>query len=377
MNGHQESQQNSSLTGSLPHLACFAAAAEPDCNNEHSFSIPIFTDSQPIPPLVFPPSLGSSVTAPLASGKKRRSRARTQQRTMDPETLQAHAERNRWFARQSRERKRIHVEGLEKEITSLKAELQLCKQKLAQYELIDKQRHMTGEEGRALIFDAVNEMAKQREMSPKKFSQIVIDRVEAMAKEKRQALEQLSRMMLEIAVPLSLRLFLWEAESGIDIFDPDSMGRVLGYKPDTEESRLLMHYLQMGFPDRGTFERIRARMVTATRRIRNNVKLMIECQRGIQLETHRIWCVVKSNIISTTTDFASIDVKFTPKLQGRPELSDAAIFQLRDENIWPDMSTDPGAGEDEDENSGKGGVGEGCATMTATEEVNKPKTVAK
>lgn len=268
-----------------------------------------------------------------------------------------HKERNRQFARESRERKRLYVEGLEREVIMLRAEVERKTERLARYDAIEQQRDIVGDEDHAVMLSALEEMSRTK-AGPTQFSSVLIRKMKEMAEGRRKALEQLSQMMLEIAVPFSMRLFLWEAENDIDVFNPACAEKILGYKPDAEQLRLLMNCARSMQDNRIVYDRMKARAVVTSQNIRRNVKQIVECQKGIQLETLRLLRYMKKHLLAGyTPDDAKLDARFAPKLLNRAELSNAAIFQLPDEGLWLDTSVatcwDDSGEDDEPDQKGK------------------------
>ncbi len=284
------------------------------------------------------------LTAASSSRPAKFTLTRLSPKEVDPADLEERktfrAERNRRFAKESRIRKQKYVTGLEKEVTALKKEVAEYKAKLADYELIDKQRKMTGEECCAILTGTFEAMSR-RNAAPGEFSQIIMKTLDEMVEERRKALEQLARIMLQVAVPLSLRLFLWEADNDIDIFDPVSVGRAMGYAPDGEEVKTIMASLKATYKDRKTYQDMKLHMAEISQSIRGKVRQFVESQKGIQLETLRIWHYMRKHFLSSYSkdQQTASGLKYVPKLQGRPELSDAAIFRIRDEDFSLDTAS--------------------------------------
>ncbi len=319
------------------------------CFNTVSPLLPFLpTNNNAVPPFVVP------VPPPTPASRSGRRRPRREQSVPSGEQIPPKKERNVWLARESRERKRLYVEGLEQEVVVLRAELAKKNARLARYELIERQLDIMGDEDRRVILSALEEMTRTKAAEPE-FPSILIRKMKAITEERRKALEQLSHMMLEIAVPFSLRLFLWEAENGVEIFDPVHAEKVLGRKPTVEQMKLLATYAEYAVSCKDTYKELKARAVSAAQRIRKNVKQMVECQKAIQMETLSILrCLRKKVFPEYTKSDAELEIKFIPKLETLPELSNAAIFQLTEESLWQDANTEAYLDADEIEN----GVGE-------------------
>ncbi len=277
--------------------------------------IPSFSPSPP-PPLLLPPQSTARHTTP-------------------PSRKAFLAARNRWFARKSREKKRLRLESLENEVVRLRSELGVCKEKLARYELIDRQRIQPREESRNVVLSVLTEMA-QRKAEDTEFPKFLQREMEKKVDERRQALEQLTRLTLEIALPPSVRLSIWEAENDVDIYDTGDVCRCLGYKDGlgADEVREMMDYVNYYHPDRKSHQKIREEVAAAAKRIRKNVKQMLECQRGIRVEALSIWQHTKRTLLDRCTKYNAVPgLRFAPKLVDRPELSDREILQVNDRDF--------------------------------------------
>ncbi len=249
------------------------------------------------------------------------------------------AERNRFFARESRERRRTYLQSLEKEVASLKEQLELYKTRLEKYEVIERQRCMAGEEDHKMIVETIGEMQRTG-TDPSKFAQIITRKMEELGEERQAALEQLSQITLEIAVPRPLRLFLWQSEAGIDMYDPEGLNRLMGYKVSPDDVKYLKDREKFLPVDRETWGKMLARAASSAQAIRRYVRRVIDAQRGIQMEALKVWKEVKRKMMPNYgAEYAEMKMKCTPKLNGRPELSNAEIFKLGGETFWLDENT--------------------------------------
>ncbi len=276
-------------------------------------------------------------SAPIRPGKRPR---RQESAAADPSPGTTR-KRNLWLARESRERKRLYVVGLEQEVSTLKSELAKKSAILCKYELIEKQRNVVdGDEDRALFLETLDEMSRTN-AAPEQFQEVMMRKMKKMAEGRSKALEQLSQMMLEIAVPFSMRMFLWKAENNIDVFDPKCAKKTLGCRPGPEQIEAMTSCQSCVNEFRDLYEKIKARAVAASQRIRKSVNQIVACQKAIQTETLGLMRCMKNKVMSKyTKSDAELEVKFAPKLLSRPELSNAAIFQLRNERLWLDASTE-------------------------------------
>ncbi len=282
------------------------------------------------------PQVSPAPTVP-AQKRKRHHFLRPMERR---ESQATRAEKNRRFARESRERKQRYVAQLETEVVSLRDELAHCKQQFARYELIERLRTMVCAEENYAVRSAFDEIARTGADSSQ-FSRIVVKNLDALIMERKKALEQLSRMVLEITAPLPLRFAFWEAESNLDMYDPQNLCRHMGYKLDGNEVKILAEHLKTFRADQEEARRTREAIAAVSRNVRKKVKQMLECQRDMEREIMKVIAFARKIFQSKyTSEFAAKELMFAPKLNGRPELTDQAIFQVRDQDLSLETNMD-------------------------------------
>ena len=90
------------------------------------------------------------------------------------------AEKNRKFAKESRERKRKYIQSLEMEVNELKIQLEFYRQKLQKYELIENGNISFGDEIKTTLVDACTQMnvVNQPITNNSLFSEILKERLQ-------------------------------------------------------------------------------------------------------------------------------------------------------------------------------------------------------
>ncbi len=108
------------------------------------------------------------------------------------------AEKNRRFAKESRDRKRRYVQELEAEVKDLRKQVEFYKSRLSKYELIEKQRNMFGYELYATISGVYKEMYEKHQSvtDTALFVKALEKKFDQCVEERRKALEQLARTMV-------------------------------------------------------------------------------------------------------------------------------------------------------------------------------------
>ena len=146
--------------------------------------------------------------------KKSKSKAKEAQEIQESKKP-TRAERNRKYAKDSRERKRKYVENLESTIKTLTAELDQYKKRLKKYEVIEKYLNSVGYEFYETLTRIRNEMYMKNqsindtELFLKNFHAYEKRRLD----EQLEALEMLTKTMAEIVLPVPMRISLWMAEN--------------------------------------------------------------------------------------------------------------------------------------------------------------------
>ncbi len=309
----------------------FPAAAFPAAF--YSQSLPLF---YPLPPADLPP-------VPAFPPAKRRA-PRGSSKVVDGITKamrkSIHAEKNRQFARESRERKRAYVQGLEREVATLKTELAWYKERFASYALIDRKRDISTTEKTEAIQAALRELSQTR-AAPGQLSELIIQKFTESFNERKKALEQLFRIMLEVAVPTILRFQLWAVDNNIDVFDPEHLHKYFGYQPGSETMKVVLEHMKTAHANHAEIQReLKTKLSKVTINIRKNVKQMLEAQREIQMDTAKVMhCLKKFISPNYTVEHAIHDMNHAiPRLSGREELSDESIFKVSEEDFLCDTA---------------------------------------
>ncbi len=288
-------------------------------------------------PLLFPPfPLSQPEPAPMAPAKRRRNCGLTMVEKLRQKAIRV--QKNRKFARESRDRKRLYVQGLEKEVAELREELAQLKQKFSSYELIERHRAMEDGVWKAVISNVVEEV-KRGDLDHSQFAITVMNRMDQVIEERKQVLTQLSRMVLQLVVPPLMRLAFWEVESKVDRLDPYGVCKRLGYESAEEESETLTARLMKSLPG-VKFEEGRKQVAMRLQRVRKSVKQMLQSQSEIVGEQRRLWQRGKTSfMLQYTMDHAAQELKLIPRLCGRPELSDQAILHVQDQDFTADTTS--------------------------------------
>ncbi len=296
----------------------------------------------PIPVPVMQPqsqtsSMGTTATDVIPPKRSRRGRKPMFANLPEPQRLAltraVRSEKNRRCARESRYRKQNYIRTLEDEINTLKAELADCKSKLARYELIEQQRDLTDAEDQH-VFEAAKREMQQTKATSRQFPDIFMRKMTEKLAVRQKALQQLARIAVEIAVPLSLRVFLRVAEDTSNMNRQEGLDHVLGCRPTGEDARNIIQAYDDAFSDPTSCLTLKERSRMTLERLRGHVKQLLQSHRGIQEETWMIWKYM-------TEDFVPKKIRgkveesaiFHLKLRDKPELGDYTLFQVNDNDF--------------------------------------------
>ncbi len=304
---------------------------------EPSFGALSVTSQPGIVPLSLPalPSEPSSDENGNKSKKRRRP-----EKLADPEKRAARAARNRTFARESRERKKEWLGQLKKEVRELRAEVEIYRRRMSRYELIDQQLNFSSSAYYAMISEVLREQQRKGTMSDHaEFVAEITRRTGVFINERRTALSQLSRMMVQLTLPLPMRFCLWNAESGVDVYDP-SADKPASNVLNSGQTQCMCNIAQTVYPDKTRYDRVRQELRGIAKDVRLDVKNLLEAHKGIQRETLRMWNHMKRDAIPK---YSLVETQFhmqmMPRLELKPELSEYALYKIQDKDFWLDEGT--------------------------------------
>eukprot|EP01022_Parablepharisma_sp_SALTPOND_P017959 TRINITY_DN2923_c1_g1_i1.p1 TRINITY_DN2923_c1_g1~~TRINITY_DN2923_c1_g1_i1.p1 ORF type:complete len:424 (+),score=43.84 TRINITY_DN2923_c1_g1_i1:121-1392(+) len=272
----------------------------------------------------------------LALGKSKSKAHRKAKQKLPQSEEEKHAKRaedNRRAAKESRERKKMYVESLEYEVKQLRAQVEYYKARLANYELIEKQRNLFGYEVYATLANTSKEIHEENKelTDPKAFTDTLAKTFDKFIEERRKALEQLARTMVEIVTPLPWRFFFWASENNLDLLDHCKLVQATNSLIPTESAKLLVETFKNSFGDKKKYNETKVFFTSSGVRIRSLVRQLVECQRNIQLELKRVGKHIYDNYMpNATLRLGQSLAPFAAILKNRPELNDYAMYQLKD-----------------------------------------------
>lgn len=220
----------------------------------------------------------------------------------------------------------------------LRAELTAYKARFAQYEPLDRHRAMVGDEMGYIV-----QMVRAREWgSEKELSDMFTRIAERLLDERRKIFEQLARMMVELAVPFPMKFAIWKAENHVNVFDPATVNKITGNVLSKQQLDEMISRTRTMFPDKAAFEIHNKSLVECSNNIRGYVKRLLESQRGIQAEMHRLWVCKRNTVFKGDYTWNRLDtnMRWLPWLRANPELADCALYRIKDGDFSYAAGTD-------------------------------------
>ena len=183
------------------------------------------------------------------------------------------AERNRVFAKESRDRKRLYIQNLEQEIVFLRNELSQCREKLSKYEFIEKHNKAEFE-----YLESINALSFNDKFigSEKEFLDSIKTFYAKISRERQLALGKMTQLMIEMFMPFTAKLVLCTMENGVNIHNTTDMVNFIHNKIPLIKPESLLEYVKSFYNDKTTQDKFIDRIADSGKKIKNFVKEIIE-----------------------------------------------------------------------------------------------------
>ena len=286
------------------------------------------------------------------SSKRKVGRPRGKKVLCTEEKKELRAEKNRKYAKDSRERKRKYIENLEEQVKQLKKELEIYKNRLRKYELIEKHENSMGYEIYNTMVSTYKFLHENNISTTDKnaFASILRqERIKAI-EEEGKALEQLTKEIIEVAMPFPRRVAIRIAEDHINIYDPEAVKKIIGPSVSLEQAKVIIEYLKEMCPD----EKARNEMMIFTtvvgKRIKTKIREIVAAQKEIQIELKTLIKRLKQGKIANFDPHIMESLAMlSTQIAMKPEWSKLAICQLDDTDFGiGDLNLDNNEPEGED-----------------------------
>eukprot|EP00826_Nyctotherus_ovalis_P060509 TRINITY_DN849_c0_g2_i2.p1 TRINITY_DN849_c0_g2~~TRINITY_DN849_c0_g2_i2.p1 ORF type:complete len:385 (+),score=89.70 TRINITY_DN849_c0_g2_i2:160-1314(+) len=259
----------------------------------------------------------------------------TVKKTVEKKALRA--ERNRKFAKESRDRKRRYVENLEDQVKELTREVDYYKQRLKKYEFIDTRNKRMGYELYGILARVHREMQnnKQSANTTESFNQVFANIFQQECKkdleQQRAAVKMLTKEMLQILIPFSKRISMWFAENEFDVFDPDRFMKLTNSRLSYEQAKVIADYVKQIYPNKKSYYESRLLTANVAKEVKKIAKELIGCQVRIQAEYKKLdRCLAKSAFTLPSPELLEIFAKFTSNLAINPELRNYCMESMNE-----------------------------------------------
>lgn len=245
------------------------------------------------------------------------------------------AEKNRMFAKESRDRKQMYIRNIENQLRVLRVQVEDYKQRLSKYELIEEQLELNHEIKKYM--ESVRAMLAETKEAPVK-NQAFVSAMQKFyteaIREKQKALSILTKAMVEMMMPLSVRLCLWTKEKGVDLHNNEEVEKLVQEKVPNEQAQNVKEYVKI-IQDIDRLPNGEVKYVTdAGLRVRELIRKMVKCQKKAQIELAKI-CDYMNKSMFPNFDLVNINnfVRITAQLILSPELSNYSLCKLGDSDF--------------------------------------------
>jgi hypothetical protein len=248
------------------------------------------------------------------------------------------AEKNRLFARQSRERKKRYIEELKAELERTKNELSFYKAKFSKYEIIEQQRNSNLCE----IYNWIGYIHREAqnvaesEKNNTLFVKLMSKAIEEGIKQRCKAVENITKIMLELAMPSTIRLYRVPSP-GKELCTPIDLMKTLDHNISLDEANKVCEYVKRIFPEKSKYVKLAAMMEASKDKIKAWMKELLICQKKLQIELKKVYLyflkdVARGMQVDAIEPLAGV-VNYLVK---KPEYSDYAVYQIKDKDFVVD-----------------------------------------
>eukprot|EP00826_Nyctotherus_ovalis_P030953 TRINITY_DN2471_c0_g2_i3.p1 TRINITY_DN2471_c0_g2~~TRINITY_DN2471_c0_g2_i3.p1 ORF type:complete len:367 (+),score=70.29 TRINITY_DN2471_c0_g2_i3:158-1258(+) len=257
------------------------------------------------------------------SGEKKQRKDVFKVLTEDDVRKQIRVERNRQFAKESRERKKQYIEHLQAQIRELRRVVDIYRFRMGKYELVEKYSNNLAFDDYFMKIQTFKEQLKNGQSLEAK-AHIIEELKETqnnMMKERLQAMETLTKKLLEVILPLQARVALWAAENNIDCEDLEGIDKLLGPNAPIKQFKAMKEHMDTFFDKNGENKILRKKMIESWVRVRTLVNDLVITEKKLQWEVKKINLNINSKMVpkfnQPLLDFAK---KFLPVVALRPEM---------------------------------------------------------
>lgn len=242
------------------------------------------------------------------------------------------AEKNRKFAKESRDRKRKYILDLEAEVKHLREQLESHKQVLKKYELIEKHSNLLGREMYNTLMNVYREMYEldQPLTNHSLFIETLKKKISETFEEQSRVLTQITKVMMGIMLPLPIRISAWLSEKDIDLYDCEKALDKIGSEIPAEKVKMIVAHMRELYPDKEKYYEMQESLANAGTKIKSLMKQIIDHQKKVQIELINYERYLDTTMVNFSNPrFIEALVSLGPFFNCISELSDNAIWQSK------------------------------------------------
>eukprot|EP00826_Nyctotherus_ovalis_P051140 TRINITY_DN6377_c0_g4_i1.p1 TRINITY_DN6377_c0_g4~~TRINITY_DN6377_c0_g4_i1.p1 ORF type:complete len:386 (+),score=93.17 TRINITY_DN6377_c0_g4_i1:62-1159(+) len=236
------------------------------------------------------------------------------------------AEKNKIYAKESRERKKIYIESLEQQVKHLKQKVEIYKARLKDYETIEKFKNTLGYE----FYEALNKAytymreANQPLTNEPLFKVNFCKALNQVLEEQTNALKTIGKMVVDVALPTHIRVLLWMTEKNIDRMEASEMVKTLHPILTLEQAQAVVKFRNTIDPEGVNYKELDNMIKESSKEIKKPLRQIIACFKDI-LEKHKAVIEFYYRI-----DFLRYNPYFMDRLQliARPEVRESELNTL-------------------------------------------------
>lgn len=244
---------------------------------------------------------------------------------------QIRAEKNKKYAKESRDRKRKYVEELEAQVEALKSEVEGYKVKLKEYELIEKHKKSVGYELYDLMAKVYQDLNANKECITNNafFIQSLKNAFCQALEEQKTLLEMLTKNIVEVMLPLPTRVSLWMAENNVDVSNPDKVAQAFGTVLNPEQVKTMVDYMKVVDPTGKLRVENNLFVIGCSKRMKAALKELVDSHRKLKLLLHKIKNYIINNEVPIYTPYiAEMMARLSTEIAANSEIKNCGITQL-------------------------------------------------
>eukprot|EP00826_Nyctotherus_ovalis_P056662 TRINITY_DN7694_c0_g1_i4.p1 TRINITY_DN7694_c0_g1~~TRINITY_DN7694_c0_g1_i4.p1 ORF type:complete len:338 (+),score=56.75 TRINITY_DN7694_c0_g1_i4:140-1153(+) len=230
---------------------------------------------------------------------KKKCAAKTEQKEEVPseDMPSKKAERNKRYAKESRERKKKYVEGLEQQVVLLRQEVEFYQAKLRNYETIEKFKNTLGYE----FYEALNKAyaymreANQPLTNEQLFKDNLCKAFGQVLEEQTKALRTIGKMIMDVSLPAHVRILFWMTEKSVNKMEVSEVVKTLSPILTLEQANHLNEFREMIYPEEVKYNEFDDMIKTASKKIKEALRQIIVCLKDNPIQRFNFRTAIRTS----------------------------------------------------------------------------------